>query len=618
MKKVLKITLLMTITIIAFLILGSTEVKAANLVEFEDENDISITELNMGNLPYDTSVTKTFQIKNKTSADITITNMAIADMDKYEFVNTPATTIPANGEITIEIKNKAGISVSATSSATKIMFTGNNGAGSSENIEFSVTGMIVPKELAKPTVKGTYTFKITEKYEQVRQYFEFNDYDNFLMSMSGETSGISAGNYDMTISLADTTNYAWVGGGTDPLQFKITIGQLQLPPGETPPLPDNVRTSGIGYKLSTIKLTAHNWAWTNPEESIKAEEHNYLITYIGGNYVGFDNYTVMNKDGITGLVPYKVTIQTGANAIVSSANGAEFEVLAGGWETVRIMAKPGYDLISIKMNDVEQLSGKIFDHSIKLPNMTENILIEVETERRVVSLVSPTETPIFKIGSDKTLNFVFDKKMMFSLLNEVIVNGKAFTYSETIERFNLILGDQFGLEIKNEYLSTLAPGTYDIQVGISTKELIEATFVVEDIGTITTTPQTYIKGSNEKVIFNFAYDFSKFNLTEVRLNSKVVSTEDILKYFTFKEGSTIVEISSEYLETLGLGTYDLEIDVAIGDTLKSSFEVKEKVEEELNNPNTGDNIILYSTAVIVAAIGSIGVVVTRKKSTKRS
>ncbi len=477
MKKILKASLLIAIFIIVALI-GNNEVHASNIVSYEDESGLLINELNMGDMTYDESYTKSFKITNKTSSEVTISNITIADPDRYNIVGTPATTIPANGEITIEVENVTGISASTTPITSNVRFTADNGVMNVEQIEFPITGIIVPKKITKPTVDGTYIFTPDVYGHGERQDFKFLNYDNSLMSMSGNTGGWNAGNYTTEISLADTINYAWDDGTTDTLQLAVTINKLQLPVGQTPVLPDNVRTGGIGRKLSTITLTL-GWSWTNPDELIKAGENNYSITYTGGNYVGFENYVSTNKDSIKGLEIHIVHVPTDKN--VWSSPSSDYERLNGESSNFSVYSEIGYYFTSITVNGVEQVITDVNEYHVKLTNITEDVYIETKTERMVASLIEPTSVPTYTIGSDQTLKYVFDYSMRFSLVNGSYINGKHFTYDETMDMFNFTIGNTFGVEIKNEYLKTLASGTYDFEIELATNYLVTASFVVEPI-----------------------------------------------------------------------------------------------------------------------------------------
>ncbi len=481
MKKILKASLLLTAFIIATLIgnievQASNKVQASNIVSYEDENDLVITELNMGDMTYEQTYTKSFTITNKTSSEATITNITIADPDKYNLVGALPTKIPANGEVTIEVKNVIGISASTTPITSNVRFTVDNGVLGVENIEFPITGIIVPKKLTKPTLTGTYTFTEDSYGQGVQQYFNFDNYDNSLMSMSGNTWAINAGDYTTKISLVDKTNYTWSDGTTDTLEIPVTVNKLLLPTGRTPHLPSHVRTQGIGRTLSVVHLT-NDWEWTNLNELIRAGENNYSITYTGGNYIGYDNYVSTTRYSINGLEIHTVHVPTNPNVWTNPFD--DYERLHGESSNFDIYAENGYYFTSIKVNGVEQVVTDTEKHSIKLTNITKDIYIETTTERYVASVIEPTSTAIYNPGSNQTLKYVFDHKMTYLFVNGSYINGKYYTYEETTEMFNFTIGTTFGVEIKNEFLKTLPNGTYNFEIELATNYLVASSFVVE-------------------------------------------------------------------------------------------------------------------------------------------
>ncbi len=472
MDKMLKNSLFMAIVLVATFVF-SINVDAASLISFKEETSSAIiNELSMGDITYDTSVSKKFKIVNNTNDDMSIYDFKVLDVDKYEIVGTVPTMIPANGEITVEIKNIVGVSVSADAFETQLYFVADNGVDAPEVVSTKVSGMVVPKEIKKPTVKGTYTYTVDVHGYGLRLYFEYNDYDNSLMSMSGSTAGTDAGDYFTTITLVDSNNYAWEDGTTEPLELKVTIEKLV----GTPTLPNHIVYQGIDYKLSTISLS-NGWSWTNPDELIKEGKHYYSVTYTGGNYVG--TFVSMTQHEIKGVVAHTVNVPENPN--ITTSKSGDFEVLNDDTSSFTIYAKKGYILKSITVNGVEQLLNDEQLYEVRLKNVTEEIFVEAVTEKLVASLIEPNETPTFIIGSDNTLKYVFDYSMNWLFVNNSIINGEMRNYSETMEIFNFTTGETFGVEFKNEYLKTLAAGTYDFEIILATGVEVKASFTVDHV-----------------------------------------------------------------------------------------------------------------------------------------
>ena len=93
-------------------------------------------------------------------------------------------------------------------------------------------------------------------------------------------------------------------------------------------------------------------------------------------------------------------------------------------------------------------------------------------------------------------------------------------------------------------------------------------------------------GSKEGVVFRFDMDIKDF--VKLVINGKVVDK----KYYTLKEGSTIVTLSNDYLKTLPNGSYEVEAHSTNG-VAKASFTVSGNT----LSPNTG------ATTMGLGAIG---------------
>ena len=81
--------------------------------------------------------------------------------------------------------------------------------------------------------------------------------------------------------------------------------------------------------------------------------------------------------------------------------------------------------------------------------------------------------------------------------------------------------------------------------------------------------------------------------------------------YTVVEGSTIITLKNEYLKTLSANTYKIKATYKNGSSDETIFTIKEKtISNEQNptvssveNPNTGDNILLYVCLCFVSIIG---------------
>ena len=106
--------------------------------------------------------------------------------------------------------------------------------------------------------------------------------------------------------------------------------------------------------------------------------------------------------------------------------------------------------------------------------------------------------------------------------------------------------------------------------------------------------QNYIIGS-DGLSFRFDAPYSVFSEYH-----KVYLDDEEITDFTSKEGSTIISLSGEYLDTLSLGEHTLSIEYSDGRTSGVTFTVSKPEEISTKNPKTGDNIITYISLLIIS------------------
>ena len=116
--------------------------------------------------------------------------------------------------------------------------------------------------------------------------------------------------------------------------------------------------------------------------------------------------------------------------------------------------------------------------------------------------------------------------------------------------------------------------------------------------------KTYIalEGKNQKYIlggeglsFRFDAPYSVFSDS-----GKVYLDGNLIDKYTSKEGSTIISLSGEYLDTLSLGEHTLSIEYSDGRTSSVLFTVSKPEETTTNNPKTGDNILTYISLLVIS------------------
>ena len=144
---------------------------------------------------------------------------------------------------------------------------------------------------------------------------------------------------------------------------------------------------------------------------------------------------------------------------------------------------------------------------------------------------------------------------------------------------------------------------------------------------------TWQKGSKDGLSFTSSADFSDFNMVQV--DGKDLDATN----YTVKEGSTVVILRAEYLQTLSAGKHSLSI-VSGNDTATTEFTITaaqalagveqtegdqtggdatpqepDKNEGDAANPPTGDdsNVALWIAVMLAAGIALTGTVLYSRK-----
>lgn len=156
--------------------------------------------------------------------------------------------------------------------------------------------------------------------------------------------------------------------------------------------------------------------------------------------------------------------------------------------------------------------------------------------------------------------------------------------------------------------------TLKVTSGNTELEVKDNSFVLPSDGTADITvsfePINYkfISGINavyqgKDLVFKIDGEYSLFD--KVYINNEELDSSN----YTIKEGSTIITLLKNYLETLETGTYSMKVSYTTGVIAASNFIIKEQetIEQnnEIKNPNTGDNILIYGYLTFISIIGLI-------------
>ena len=119
----------------------------------------------------------------------------------------------------------------------------------------------------------------------------------------------------------------------------------------------------------------------------------------------------------------------------------------------------------------------------------------------------------------------------------------------------------------------------------------------------------WIQNSDGILTFRANGDFSKF--TGVKIDGTLID----VKNYTAVSGSTVITLKADYLQTLSVGKHTLTIVYNDGEC-NTEFEIK--AIGEITNPQTGDNIIIFSIIFVIALTGIVATCIISKKKVKNN
>ena len=110
---------------------------------------------------------------------------------------------------------------------------------------------------------------------------------------------------------------------------------------------------------------------------------------------------------------------------------------------------------------------------------------------------------------------------------------------------------------------------------------------------------------DKEITFRFDIEYSKFKENgKVYIDGELVDSSN----YTSKEGSTVITLNNNYAKKLSAKDHTLKVTVADGDV-----ETKFTIQNKINNPQTGDNILLYVSLLGFSIVGLVGLVLYTKR-----
>ncbi len=137
-----------------------------------------------------------------------------------------------------------------------------------------------------------------------------------------------------------------------------------------------------------------------------------------------------------------------------------------------------------------------------------------------------------------------------------------------------------------------------------TTEKVELAWLIEKVKeyeVVEGAEQVYVINKSTEARFKIDAEFSLFDGGEVLVDG--VKLEESV--YTAKEGSTVITLSKEMVDSLKLGEHSFVVNFNDGGVAKTTFTVTDK-EETTELPKTSDNIVVYLAIAAVAMMSIAG------------
>ena len=425
--------------------------------------------------------------------------------------------------------------------------------GSEPTITGGVTGGTTQQYTAPILVTGTLGQSITTTIKAIAVQNGMQD------------SSVETFTYTIQIPVAKYTVTVTNGSGTG-----------QYAQGETVTITAGAAPSGQQFKewevvSGTITLassTSETTTFTMPAEAVSVKA----------------NYEAIPVTG------YTITATAGANGSITPSGAVG--VAAGGSQTFTISPSSGYVIDTLKVDGLEVTATTSYTFSDVKANHTIEVTFKQESQTPVVTAPSITkqpgnatvkagETATFTIaanGTDLTYQWKIDRNDGNGWVNIDGATAASYTTS-TVDiscngfKYQCVVSNSAGTDTSNTAVLTVtenttpAPGSVDYEIldGANT---------------------SWEQNSDGSLSIRGSGAISKF--VGVKVDGNLVD----VKNYTVKEGSTIVTLKADYLNTISVGNHTFEIIWTDG-TASTRFTVSKSdsgsAEPKDNDGNNGKN-----------------------------
>ena len=583
-----------------------------------NEGNIDFTIKSGTALTYD-SVNEEF-VAGDTEGDVVITVTAVK-------VNLGGDDTPewkeTTKDFTVHVVNKTDVNISGLSNNETFTYDGtpkmptgtisvNAGTVNVSDLKvlYEGTGSTSYSSATAPTNVGTYTvtYKVPdtnanytgtfsvaftikkaqlEKVTLVENTFEYtgdeivsdgSNFDSTKMNVSGDIKATNVGNYSITVSLKDKTNYEWKDNTTTDLVLSWSITQAT---------PDYTVPTGLtGVKGGTLNdvTLPDRFTWNDATVVLTAGTHTYKATYTP---VDTTNYKTITDIDIEVNVKDTFNVITSVDGGNGTITPSKIGAVEGTKVEITFTPNTGYMIDKVLVNTVETtVTGNKIELTV---NEEKEVVVSYKKIPFTVTVkdvdgatITPNGAVAVSYGEDK--EFTITANSGYKLV-KVLVDGTDKTadmVGDTLKLTNIT--SNINLEVVVEKI------VYEVTEGAN---------------------QKYTITKNNEAKFKINADFRLFDDGKVYVDNELVDP----KNYTAESGSTIITLKKEFVDTLSVGEHTLKVLFNDGGEAITTFNV-EKVTVPTDNPQTGDNIGFYIISGILSIVGLAGAgIFYRRKQT---
>ena len=583
-----------------------------------NEGNIDFTIKSGTALTYD-SVNEEF-VAGDTEGDVVITVTAVK-------VNLGGDDTPewkeTTKDFTVHVVNKTDVNISGLSNNETFTYDGtpkmptgtisvNAGTVNVSDLKvlYEGTGSTSYSSATAPTNAGTYTvtYKVPdtnanytgtfsvaftikkaqlEKVTLVENTFEYtgdeivsdgSNFDSNKMNVSGDIKATNVGNYSITVSLKDKTNYEWKDNTTTDLVLSWSITQAT---------PDYTVPTGLtGVKGGTLNdvTLPDRFTWNDATVVLTAGTHTYKATYTP---VDTTNYKTITDIDIEVNVKDTFNVITSVDGGNGTITPSKIGAVEGTKVEITFTPNTGYMIDKVLVNTVETtVTGNKIELTV---NEEKEVVVSYKKIPFTVTVkdvdgatITPNGAVAVSYGEDK--EFTITANSGYKLV-KVLVDGTDKTadmVGDTLKLTNIT--SNINLEVVVEKI------VYEVTEGAN---------------------QKYTITKNNEAKFKINADFRLFDEGKVYVDNELVDP----KNYTAESGSTIITLKKEFVDTLSVGEHTLKVVFNDGGEAITTFNVA-RVTVPTDNPQTGDNIGFYIISGILSIVGLAGAgIFYRRKQT---